>query len=440
MNVSVIGTGYVGLVSGVCFAEMGNKVTCIDIDASKVAMMSDGKSPIYEPGLEPMMIRNIKDNRITFSTSYDSISDAKAVFMAVGTPSGDDGNADLTYLYKALDSLVPFINDNLIVVLKSTVPVGTGEAVKKYLASKTDKKLFVVNNPEFLKEGSAVQDFMKPQRVIVGTDSDHAFEVIEKLYKPFVTQTKRTLKTSNLSAEVVKYAANCFLATKISFMNEIARLCDKTGADVDEVRYGIATDSRIGSEFLYPGPGYGGSCFPKDVKALIYKAKEVGIDFKIVAATEEVNAEQKLYMYKKMKNYYGNFNGKTIAVWGTAFKANTDDIRETPAQYVVEAIHKNGGKVKFYDPEAGKNFETYCKEHNLNAELMDNKYDCLNDSDGLVVLTEWKEFRVPDFAEVHKRLKTPVLFDGRNLYDTEQVLEFGFKYFAVGKAIPSNEG
>lgn len=439
MNISVIGTGYVGLVSGVCFAEMGNKVTCIDIDKNKVAMMSDGKSPIYEPGLEPMMIRNIKDGRVSFSTSYDSVKDAKAVFMAVGTPSGDDGNADLSYLYSALDSLVPNISENLIVVLKSTVPVGTGEAVKKYLAKKTDKKFYVVNNPEFLKEGSAVQDFLKPQRVIVGTDSDFAFEVIEKLYKPFVTQTKRTLKTSNLSAEVVKYAANCFLATKISFMNEIARLCDKTGADVDEVRYGIATDSRIGSEFLYPGPGYGGSCFPKDVKALIYKAQEVGLDFQIVKATEEVNKEQKLYVYKKMEKFFGDFNGKTIAVWGTAFKANTDDIRETPAQYVVEAIHNKGGKVKFYDPEAGVNFDNYCKEQKWNAQLMDNKYDCLNDSDALVVLTEWKEFRVPDFSEIHKRLKAPVLFDGRNLYDTEQVLDFGFEYFAVGKAIPKRE-
>lgn len=438
MNISVIGTGYVGLVSGVCFAEMGNKVTCIDIDEKKVEVMRDGKSPIYEPGLEVMMKRNIKDKRIEFSTSYASISDAKAVFMAVGTPSGEDGNADLSYMYAALDSLIPLISEDLIIVLKSTVPVGTGEAVKKYVADKTSLKFHVVNNPEFLKEGSAVQDFLKPQRVIIGTDNDYAFEVIEKLYKPFVTQTKRTVRTSNLSAEVVKYAANCFLATKISFMNEIARLCDKTGADVDEVRYGIATDSRIGSEFLYPGPGYGGSCFPKDVKALIYKANEVGIDFKIVKATEEVNGEQKLYMFNKMKKHFKNFKGKTIAVWGTAFKANTDDIRETPAQYVVEAICRDGGSVKFYDPEAGHNFNEYCKKEGFAAEMQDNKYDCLNGSDALVVLTEWKEFRVPDFAEIHQRLDKPILFDGRNLYDTEQVLECGFTYFAVGKAIAPN--
>ncbi len=435
MNISVIGTGYVGLVSGVCFAEMGNKVTCIDIDKKKVDIMSDGKSPIYEPGLEVMMKRNIKDKRIEFSTSYSSIKEARAVFMAVGTPSGDDGNADLSYMYSALDSLIPLISEDLIIVLKSTVPVGTGEAVKKYIAQKTTQKFHVVNNPEFLKEGSAVQDFLKPQRVIIGTDSDYAFEVIEKLYKPFVTQTKRTVRTSNLSAEVVKYAANCFLATKISFMNEIARLCDKTGADVDEVRYGIATDSRIGSEFLYPGPGYGGSCFPKDVKALIYKANEVGIDFKIVKATEEVNGEQKLYIFHKMKKHFKSFEDRTIAVWGTAFKANTDDIRETPAQYVVEAICRDGGKVKFYDPEAAVNFNEYCKEHQLSAEMLGSKYDCLDGSDALVVLTEWKEFRVPDFSEITKRLKAPVLFDGRNLYDTEQVLENGFTYYAVGKAI-----
>ncbi len=435
MKISVIGTGYVGLVSGVCFAEMGNKVTCIDIDENKVQMMRDGKSPIYEPGLERLMQSNIEGNRIFFSTGYESIKDAKAVFMAVGTPSGDDGNADLTYLYAALDSLVPFIEDDLIVVLKSTVPIGTGVAVKKYLSEKTSKKFHVVNNPEFLKEGSAVNDFMKPERVIIGTDDDYAFKVMEDLYDPFTLQMKRTIKTSNLSAEVVKYAANCFLATKISFMNEIARICDATGADVEEVRHGIATDSRIGTQFLYPGPGYGGSCFPKDVKALIYKAKELGLDFKIVSATEEVNGEQKLYMFKKMKSHFKDLKGKKIAIWGTAFKANTDDIRETPAQYIVEELTKEGASVTFFDPEAADNFEKMCESNNFNATKISNKYDCLNDADALCVLTEWKEFRTPDLAEIKARLNTPLIFDGRNLYRTDKVLAEGFTYYAVGKAI-----
>lgn len=435
MKISVIGTGYVGLVSGVCFAEMGNTVTCIDIDESKVQTMRDGKSPIYEPGLESMMKRNIDDKRIQFSTQYDSIKEAKAVFMAVGTPSGDDGNANLSYLYAALDSLIPFIHDDIIIVLKSTVPVGTGVAVNNYLKNKTDKKYHVVNNPEFLKEGSAVIDFMKPERVIIGTDNDYAYSLMEDLYEPFNRQMKRIVRTSNLSAEVIKYAANCFLATKISFMNEIARLCDLTGADVDEVRHGIATDSRIGAQFLYPGPGYGGSCFPKDVKALIYKAKELGLDFKIVSATEEVNKSQKLYMFKKLKSHFGSLKDKKIAIWGTAFKANTDDIRETPAQYIVEAISNEGGEVTFYDPEAADNFEKMTQAFKFNAKKVEDKYECLKGSDALLVLTEWKEFRAPDFEKIKDGLNSPNLFDGRNLYNTKQVLEKGFTYFAVGKAI-----
>ncbi len=436
MKVSVIGTGYVGLVSGVAFAEMGNKVTCIDIDEKKVKKMRDGISPIYEPGLEPMMKRNIEDKRIEFSTNYDSIAEADVVFMAVGTPSGDDGNADLKYLYAALDSLVPMMHENIIIVLKSTVPIGTGKAVKNYLAERVNETFYVVNNPEFLKEGSAVNDFMKPERVVIGTDSDFAFKVMEELYEPFNRQISRTVRMSNLSAEVVKYAANCFLATKISFMNEIARLCDKTGADVEEVRHGISTDSRIGTQFLYPGPGYGGSCFPKDVKALIYKAKELGLDFKIVTATEEVNAEQKLYMFEKVQEHYKNeLKDKHIAIWGTAFKANTDDIRETPAQYIVQELTKAGAKVTFYDPEAADNFQAMADSNKFNAKKVANKYDCLDGADALMVLTEWKEFRMPDFIEIKNRLKAPVIFDGRNLYKTRHVLEEGFKYYAVGKAI-----
>ncbi|MBT4793421.1 MAG: UDP-glucose/GDP-mannose dehydrogenase family protein, partial [Halobacteriovoraceae bacterium] len=331
-------------------------------------------------------------------------------------------------------ALIPFMQEDLIIVLKSTVPVGTGEAVKKYMTSKTQKAFHIVNNPEFLKEGSAVNDFMKPERVILGTDNDYAYGVMDELYDPFNRQSKRTIRTSNLSAETIKYAANCFLATKISFMNEIARLCDLTGADVEEVRHGIATDSRIGSQFLYPGPGYGGSCFPKDVKALIYKAKEMGLDFKIVNATEEVNAEQKLYMFEKLKKHFNDLNGKTIAIWGTAFKANTDDIRETPAQYIVQALSNEGAQVKFYDPEAADNFEKMVAANSYKATKVANKYDCLDNADALLVLTEWKEFRAPDFEEIKKRLNSPVLFDGRNLYHTKKVLKHDFKYYSVGKA------
>jgi len=435
MKLSVIGTGYVGLVTGTCFAEMGNDVTCIDIDENKVQRMKEGICPIYEPGLEPMMRANYKENRLSFATNYDSINESNVVFMAVGTPSREDGSADLKYIYAALDQLTPFIRDGLIIVLKSTVPVGTGTAVKKYLAEKTTKKFIVVNNPEFLKEGSAVEDFMKPERVVIGTDNDAAWKIMEELYEPFNRQTSRTIRMSNLSAEMTKYAANCFLATKISFMNEIARLCDKTGADVSEVRHGISTDSRIGSQFLYPGPGYGGSCFPKDVKALAYTAKQNNMVLKLVEATEEVNREQKLYMFEKMKAHFGDLSGKTIAIWGVAFKANTDDIRETPAIYTVKALTEAGAKVRFYDPVADDNFEVYAKEHNFNAEKIEHRYDALDGADALCVLTEWKEFRMPDFSEIKKRLKAPILFDGRNLYKTKHVLEEGFTYYAVGKAI-----
>lgn len=435
MKLSVIGSGYVGLVTGTCFAEMGNEVTCIDIDEAKVQKMKEGKCPIYEPGLEQLMVRNYEEKRLHFSTDYESIKNAVAVFMAVGTPSGDDGSADLKYVYSALDQLTPYIHDGLIIVLKSTVPVGTGEAVKAYLKDKTDKKFVVVNNPEFLKEGSAVEDFMRPERVVIGTDDDRAWEIMHELYETFLRKSDRTIRMSNLSAEMTKYAANCFLATKISFMNEIARLCDKTGADVTEVRHGISTDSRIGAQFLYPGPGYGGSCFPKDVKALAYTASQHGMKLKIVETTEEVNAEQKLYMFEKMKAHFGDLSGKTIAIWGVAFKANTDDIRETPAIYTVKALTEAGANVRYYDPIADDNFEVYAKEAGFNAQKIEHRYDALDGADALCVLTEWKEFRMPDMNELKTRLKNPVIFDGRNLYKTKNVLADGFTYYAVGKAI-----
>lgn len=437
MKVTIIGTGYVGLVTGTCFAEMGHTVTCVDIDAKKVDRMREGVCPIYEPSLEALMKTNIQENRLMFSTKYDSVAQAQTIFLAVGTPASDDGQADLKYLFSACDGIASYLQDGSVVVVKSTVPVGTGHKVNEYLKSKTQKKFSVVNNPEFLKEGSAVEDFMKPERIIIGTQNDKAAAVVEELYEPFNRQLKRTIRMSNISAEMTKYAANCFLATKISFMNEIARLCDLMGADVEEVRQGISTDSRIGSQFLYPGPGYGGSCFPKDVKALVFTAKEQGMNLQIVEATELVNAEQKKYMVGKvLKHFNGEVKGKVFALWGVAFKANTDDIRETPAIETARALVKAGAKVRFYDPEAAENFQTYMNSLEIPVDGFENKYDALTGADGVIVLTEWKQFRAPDFEEMKSRLKEKVIFDGRNLYNTHKVMELGFKYYAVGKRIP----
>lgn len=436
MKLSIIGTGYVGLVTGTCFAEMGHEVTCIDIDAAKVERMKKGECPIFEPGLEPMMQSNYNDKRLHFSNNYETVSKAEAIFLAVGTPSSDDGQADLKYVFGACDSIIPFLKDGSIVVVKSTVPVGTGNKLREYIKSKTTKKFYVVNNPEFLKEGSAVEDFMKPERIIIGCLEDSAGAVIEELYEPFNRQAKRTIRMSNISAEMTKYAANCFLATKISFMNEVAKLCDIVGADVEEVRHGISTDSRIGAQFLYPGPGYGGSCFPKDVKALVYTAKENGMHFQIVEAVEAVNKEQKKYMVGKVKKHFKNdLKGKILVIWGTAFKANTDDIRETPAIDTVMALHEAGAKVRFHDPEAADNFEKLMNTLKIPVDQFENKYDALNGADGLIVLTEWKQYRAPDFEEIKSRLKTPVIFDGRNLYSTKKVLDQGFTYYAIGKSI-----
>jgi UDPglucose 6-dehydrogenase len=436
MKLSIIGTGYVGLVTGTCFAEMGHDVTCIDIDASKVERMKRGECPIFEPGLETLMKNNIDDGRLHFSNNYESVSKAKAVFLAVGTPSSDDGQADLKYVFSACDSIAPFLVDGSIVVVKSTVPVGTGDKVREHLSSKTNKKFFVVNNPEFLKEGSAVEDFMKPERIIIGSREAEAAAVLDELYEAFNRQVKRTIHMSNISAEMTKYAANCFLATKISFMNEVARLCDLVGADVEEVRHGISTDSRIGSQFLYPGPGYGGSCFPKDVKALAFTARELGSKFKIVETVEEVNQEQKKYLVSKVKKHFkDNLQGKTFVIWGTAFKANTDDIRETPAIDTVLELHKAGAKIRIHDPEAADNFEQYMAKLDIPLDQYENKYEALNGADGLIVLTEWKQYRAPDFEELKARLNHHVIFDGRNLYNTKKVLDQGFKYYAIGKFI-----
>lgn len=437
MRLSIIGTGYVGLVTGTCFAEMGHDVTCIDIDAAKVERMKKGECPIFEPGLEPLMQANFQEGRLHFSNNYESVSRAQAVFLAVGTPSSEDGQADLKYIFGACDSIAPYLQDGSIVVVKSTVPVGTGDKVREHIKAKTKKKFSVVNNPEFLKEGSAVEDFMKPERIIIGSREPEAAAVIEELYEAFNRQVKRTIHMSNISAEMTKYAANCFLATKISFMNEVARLCDAVGADVEEVRHGISTDSRIGSQFLYPGPGYGGSCFPKDVKALAFTARELGTRFKIVETVEEVNKEQKKYLVGKVKKHFkDDLKGKVFVIWGTAFKANTDDIRETPAIDTVLALHEAGARIRIHDPEAADHFEQYMHKLNVPLDQFENKYDALNGADALIVLTEWKQYRAPDFDEIKTRLKTPLIFDGRNLYNTKKVLEQGFTYYAIGKAIP----
>lgn len=439
MKVSVIGTGYVGLVSGTCFAEIGHDVTCIDIDPKKIDMLKAGKSPIYEPGLNELLERNIKANRLHFSLNYDSVKNADSVFLAVGTPSADDGRADLKYLKAAAIEVAKNISDDVIIVIKSTVPVGTNIEIKKLIAENTKKKFHLVNNPEFLKEGSAVEDFMRPDRVIIGHQDEIAMKAMEELYAPLVRQGNPIYGMSNLSAEMSKYAANCFLATKISFINEIARLCDATSADIEEVRKGISSDKRIGHHFLYPGPGYGGSCFPKDVKALIATAEDHGMDLKIINATEEVNDEQKSYVFHKITKRYGeNLNGMVFTFWGVAFKANTDDVRETAAIAMARKLIGAGAKIQIFDPVATENYMHVMSEYKEcegKIKSFDNKYDALNGSDALVTVTEWREFNSPDFTEIKSRLNKPVIFDGRNLYDTKKIISEGFEYFAIGKFI-----
>jgi UDPglucose 6-dehydrogenase len=434
MKISILGTGYVGLVTGACLAEVGHTVNCIDIDPAKIETLKLGKCPIYEPGLEDILKRNIEEKRLTFSLDTESARYSDAVFLAVGTPENKDGSANLTYLYQAIDSCLPMMNDGGVFVIKSTVPVGTSTKVKLYIKEKTTKNIYLASNPEFLKEGAAVEDFMKPERIIIGFAESAAGDLVEQIYEPFQRQSYRIIKMSNLSAEMTKYSANCFLATKISFMNEVARLCDLMGADVEEVRTGISSDSRIGTQFLYPGPGYGGSCFPKDVKALSFTAKEHGYDFKIINAVEDVNSKQKNYMAEKvLKHFNGDVKGKTFAIWGLAFKANTDDVRETPAINTVEMLVKHGAKLVVHDPQASHNFVKLMK--GVDFKVAANQNDALKNVDGLIVLTEWKQYRVPDFEMMKREMKSPVIFDGRNLYNTKRVLAAGFKYYAVGKRI-----
>lgn len=433
MKIAVVGTGYVGLVTGTCFAETGNDVICVDIDKAKVDKLTNGQITIYEPGLEKLFLRNLREERLSFTTSLeDGIRDAAIVFLALPTPQGEDGSADLKYVLTVAKDLGPLLNGYKIIVDKSTVPVGTAEKVRNEIAKNYDGEFDVVSNPEFLREGVAVDDFMKPDRVIIGTSSERARKLLNDLYSPFVRQGNPIIFMDERSAELTKYAANSFLATKISFMNEIAQLCERMGADVDMVRRGIGGDERIGKRFLFPGIGYGGSCFPKDVKALSKAAKETGYEFRILEAVMKVNDYQKLHLLPKIRNYFkGDLKNKKFALWGLAFKPNTDDIREAPAFYMIEALLAEGAKIAAFDPEAMNNAKLQLGDKISYAE---NQYECLEGADALIISTEWNEFRTPNFLKIVTAMKNKVIFDGRNLFETSAVRELGFHYESIGRA------
>lgn len=434
MKIAVVGTGYVGLVTGTCFAETGNKVICIDIDQNKVGKLSNGEITIYEPGLEKIFLRNLKENRLKFTTDLATgVKDAEIIFLALPTPPGEGGAADLRYVLGVATELGKLLTDYKVIVDKSTVPVGTAEKVQAAIAANYKGEFDVVSNPEFLREGVAVDDFMKPDRVVVGTRSERARKVMSDLYAPFVRQGNPVIFMDEKSAELTKYAANSFLATKISFMNEIAQLCERLGADVDMVRRGIGSDERIGKRFLFPGIGYGGSCFPKDVQALVMSAEEVNYDFKILKAVESVNDLQKLNLMPKIKAYFnGDLTGKHFALWGLAFKPNTDDIREAPALYLIDALLEAGATVTAFDPEAMGNVRKLVGDKIRYAE---SQYAALSGADALLIATEWSEFRTPDFEMINSSLKNKVIFDGRNLFDVKYISDLGYHYESIGRPI-----
>jgi UDPglucose 6-dehydrogenase len=431
-RIAVVGTGYVGLVTGTCFAETGNQVICVDIDEAKVARMRNGQIPIYEPHLDVLFERNIKANRLSFTTDLaEGIKDAEIIFLALPTPPGADGAADLRFILGVADDLGKLITDYKVIVDKSTVPVGTAAKVHARIATNAKVDFDVVSNPEFLREGFAVDDFMKPDRVVIGTSSPRAEKLMEQLYKPFVRQGNPILFMDEKSAELTKYAANAFLATKITFMNEIANFCERVGADVDKVRIGIGSDERIGKRFLFPGIGYGGSCFPKDVQALVNSGNENDYSFEILKAVMAVNEEQKTVMFPKMKNFFrGALSGKKIAVWGLAFKPDTDDIREAPALYMIDALLKDGASITAYDPEAMENVKQVLGDKIVFA---DNEYDALQGADALLICTEWGVFRNPDFQKMANLLNDKVIFDGRNLFEVAEMNEKGFYYSSIGR-------
>jgi UDPglucose 6-dehydrogenase len=433
MKITVVGTGYVGLVSGTCFAETGNHVYCVDINEEKVEKLKNGVVPIFEPGLEILFERNVSQGRLEFTTNLrDGIKDAEIIFLALPTPPGANGEADLSFVLKVAEDLAEMIEDYKVIVDKSTVPVGTAEKVQAVLAEKLDKSLFdVVSNPEFLREGVAVDDFMKPDRVVIGTSSEKAREVMHRLYEPFVRQGNPIYFMDVRSAEMTKYAANSYLATRITFMNEIANLCEQLGANVDMVRMGMGSDSRIGKRFLFPGVGYGGSCFPKDVQALAKTAKENTYDFKILNSVMEVNENQKKILSKKIIEYYnGDVKDKTIAIWGLAFKPNTDDIREAPALTIIDDLLAAGALIKAFDPEAVENVEAIYGDK---ISFCDTQYEAVYQADALAIVTEWQVFRTPDYDKMKEFLKEPLVFDGRNVYDPQRMKEMGFTYFSIGR-------
>jgi UDPglucose 6-dehydrogenase len=443
MNIAVVGTGYVGLVSGTCFAESGNHVICVDIDQRKVERLTAGEIVIYEPGLEVLFQRNLKEKRLHFTTDLKTaVEKSDLIFLALPTPPGEDGSADLSYVLGVASDIGKILNDinqYKVIINKSTVPVGTAEKVAAKIKENFSGEFDVVSNPEFLREGVAVEDFMKPDRVVVGCSSERAKKLMQQLYNPFVRQGNPIYFMDERSAEITKYAANSYLAMRITFMNELANLCEKVGADVETVRVGMGSDNRIGKRFLFPGIGYGGSCFPKDVQALVQTSNQYGYDYSILNAVMDVNDKQKLVLADKIINYYhGDLTGKTIAVWGLAFKPNTDDIREAPALYIIPKLVKAGAKVICYDPEGMKNTKAYFESNH--AEIMPSisfgteAYEILKDADALAICTEWTIFRTPEFETMKTSLRSPVVFDGRNLYDVNQMKEQGFYYNSIGRA------
>lgn len=437
MNIAIVGTGYVGLVSGTCFAEMGVNVTCVDINEEKINKLRNGQIPIYEPGLEDMVLRNRREGRLNFTTDLTScLDDVEIVFSAVGTPPDEDGSADLSYVLEVARTVGRNINKYILLVTKSTVPVGTAKKVKAAIQEELDRRgvavpFDVASNPEFLKEGAAIKDFMSPDRVVVGVESEKARELMSRLYRPFMLNNFRVIFTDIPSAEMIKYAANSMLATRISFMNDIANLCELVGADVNMVRKGIGSDSRIGSKFLYPGCGYGGSCFPKDVKALIKTAEKNGYEMSVLKAVEVVNEKQKTILFHKLQRYYdGNLTGKTVAIWGLAFKPETDDMREATALVIIRLLKDAGCRVKVYDPVAMDE----CRRRVGDAvEYAVDMYDAALNADALMLLTEWKPFRLPSWGVLKKTMNEPLVFDGRNIYDKYELESMGFEYHCIGK-------
>jgi UDPglucose 6-dehydrogenase len=434
MKIAVVGTGYVGLVTGTCLSETGNVVTCVDINEDKVTQLRNGQVPIYEPGLDVLLHRNTEQGRLRFTTNLaEAVADAQLIFLALPTPPGGDGAADLSYVLGAAKDIASIITDYKVVITKSTVPVGTADKVKAIFTQHTSVEVDVVSNPEFLREGVAVDDFMKPDRVVVGTTSERAQKLMSELYGPYVRQGNPIIFMDERSSELTKYAANSFLATKITFMNEIANVCELVEADVDAVRRGIGADDRIGKRFLFPGIGYGGSCFPKDVQALAKSADEIGYEFKLLNSVMEVNEIQKKVLFEKVKNYFdGNLAGKKFALWGLAFKPGTDDIREAPALYIIEELLQAGAQVVAFDPEAMPNVKRLLGD---TISFSENAYDALNDADALLIATEWSVFRNPDFEILAQKLKNKVVFDGRNLYDLQKMIDLGFYYNSIGRKL-----